>query len=132
MECGCIYVDASDSQASFHRESVVKARKTHRCTECGRDIPAGEEYEYVFGVWDGDPSTYKTCRDCLSLRSSFFCDGWFYTRVLGDLGEHIGNMEGRIGEECIVPLTPRAQDMVFAAIEEIWHEMDLDEEVENG
>lgn len=127
MDCGCIYVDV-DTPPSFHHEKMVRAMKEHRCCECGRTITPGERYEKVAGVWDGEFNTYKTCDDCLSIRDSFFCDGWGYTSIYEHLYQHICDMKGRIGEECILSLTPCARDLVFNAIEETWHEMDLDEE----
>jgi len=87
-DCACVYVDCNDSP-EFCSERVVKARKTHICGECQREIKPGESYEYVFGVWEGDQNTHKTCLDCASVRSLFFCYCWFYGRVWEDLAEHI-------------------------------------------
>lgn len=64
MECYCDY-DAP----SVYNKTTPKARKQHKCYECGSVIDAGEKYENVFGVWDGDGSTFKTCSRCLDLRN---------------------------------------------------------------
>lgn len=47
---------------------VRKAKKAHKCSECRGVIGAGETYEHARGVWDGEPGTYKTCKDCADLR----------------------------------------------------------------
>ncbi len=46
-----------------------KARKAHKCDECGLAIQPGTVYEYVSGIWDGEPSHYKTCEGCQILRA---------------------------------------------------------------
>ncbi len=63
MDCYCDYVPPSAYTAK-----VVKARKAHTCEECGRNIEPGENYERASGIWEDEPHTYKTCRQCLALR----------------------------------------------------------------
>lgn len=46
----------------------VKARKTHKCCECGGEIKIGETYDHLSGIWDGEPGRFKTCQDCINLR----------------------------------------------------------------
>jgi hypothetical protein len=42
-----------------------KARKPHKCSECGRIIAKGEEYREHSGLWrDGGWSTYRWCGHC--------------------------------------------------------------------
>lgn len=48
-----------------------KARKDHVCCECRRVIKAGTVYEYVSGIWDGEPSSFKTCFRCVVLRAAY-------------------------------------------------------------
>ena len=64
MSCYCDDTDAP----SMYNVETRKARKAHKCSECRGAIAAGETYEHVRGVWDGDPATYKTCQDCAELR----------------------------------------------------------------
>ena len=66
MSSCCIYEDGPD----VFSEAWRKARKLHRCCECGSDIENGEVYEYVKGLWDGHWSEYKTCEKCADLRES--------------------------------------------------------------
>ena len=47
-----------------------KARKDHACCECRRTIKAGTVYQYVSGIWDGEPSSFKTCPRCVTLRAA--------------------------------------------------------------
>jgi len=65
LACGC-----DDLAPSVFNEKFVKARKEHKCCECGKDIAIGEIYEYTFGVWDGDASSYHTCEKCSDLKAS--------------------------------------------------------------
>lgn len=64
----CLCFDV-DMPSVFRREERV-ARKARRCCECGRHIPVGVRYEYVFGVWDGDPGVFATCARCVVLRAA--------------------------------------------------------------
>ena len=54
-----------------YKEVIRKARKEHWCCECRQEIAVGEVYEYVSGIWDGEPRSYKTCLSCAQLRSEF-------------------------------------------------------------
>lgn len=55
-----------------HSVCIRKARKKHRCGECGKVIHAGEKYEYVKGVNDGYWMDAKTCLSCKRMRDSIF------------------------------------------------------------
>lgn len=82
-ECFCDY-----DPADFYSRQMRKARKVHRCEECGCAINAAEHYERVTGKWDGDVTTFKTCsrcialRDCLQAHLPCFC--WAHGNLLGD------------------------------------------------
>jgi hypothetical protein len=83
MSCYCDY-----SYPDFYVDRMVKAKKNHRCDECGRTILAGEKYEYVSAVWEGDFSTCKTCDKCLELRqytkAHVPCFCWQHGNVIQD------------------------------------------------
>ncbi len=128
-ECGCIYVGDYDP-IEVLQDGNRKARKTHKCDECGTEIKLGQEYECVVGKYDGDLEAYRTCLDCVSIRKVFFCSGWAYSMILEHLGEHINEMEGKISAECLLSLTPGARDKVFDMIEDVWEELNLDDEAE--
>ena len=105
MECSCVYVDV-DSSADFSLDKIQKARKLHVCCECGKTIEIGEKYELCSGMWDGCFSIYKTCLDCLDIRHSFFCDGWYYSEIMESLWSHVVDMNGVISESCLYSLRP--------------------------
>lgn len=118
-DCACVYVGAIE-EAERDWIKTRTARKPNVCGECGRQIEAGEQYEHWQQLYDGGWSSYTTCADCLSIRKSFFCDGWFFECVLEHLREHIEGVNGEVASECIVPLTPRAREMVCKMIEKAW------------
>jgi hypothetical protein len=86
MECFCDY-----DPPEFWNKSDRKARKEHRCYECGRPIKPGEIYEVVAGVWDGQFDTFKTCSHCRDIRqfvkNSVPCFCWAH----GNLDEDVRN-----------------------------------------
>lgn len=74
--------------AEFYHRATHKARKVHRCMECGKAIQAGESYEKVRAKWDGTVDTLKTCCRCVALREHIeahvpcFC--WAHHNLLDD------------------------------------------------
>lgn len=74
------------------REVTRRARKAHACCECRRTIKAGDRYEYISGVWDGTPDSYKTCLRCVDLRAAYYVtmDG------LAPLGDLLGAICERV------------------------------------
>ena len=62
-DCFCDY----DRPSIYNRAQHV-ARKQHKCSECGRAIEPGQQYESTFGVWDGRADTFKTCARCVAMR----------------------------------------------------------------
>lgn len=83
MPCS-IDVDSDYMKCDLHVSKVVKAKKHHKCCECGNIINPGEEYEKVVGKWDGYFSEYKTCKVCLEIRKNIFCS-WCYSTMWQDL-----------------------------------------------
>lgn len=76
-DCYCDY-----ELPSVFNESMPVARKSHRCSECGRPIEPGTKYRNIWGVWDGRGCTFKRCPACNRLAEYIkahvpcFCD-WF-------------------------------------------------------
>ena len=67
-----------------------RARKSHRCYECGSEIPPGEEYEDLTAVWERADGLQRirTCADCVELRDAMdtmdcFC--WCHGSLLDDV-----------------------------------------------
>lgn len=81
--CFCDY-----EMPEFCHIELRKARKEHRCDECGRIIERGDTYENVHGKWDGRLDTFKTCSRCLALkewvRTHVPCFCWAYGNVRED------------------------------------------------
>jgi hypothetical protein len=91
--CSCDY---DGDQPEFYNSGEVKrARKQHRCGECGGPIFVGEPYDWAIGKWDGRVNTHKECVACVEMRQwaeisvpCFCCNIW------GELHEHIREMVG--------------------------------------
>jgi hypothetical protein len=49
---------------SAFRSVARKARKAHKCCECGEVINIGDQYQYSSGIWDGEPDDFKQCLNC--------------------------------------------------------------------
>lgn len=84
MECCCSSYDGDAPE--FLTEKIVKARKEHKCCECGEKINKGEQYEKVIGKWDSGIDTIKTCLVCKTIREDLFCS-WNYGMLKEDLWE---------------------------------------------
>jgi len=126
MDCACVLIPDEGDTPSDIDVSTKSSPLSCKCDECYREIKIGEEYEHVYGRWDGVWSTYRTCQDCLSVRNSFFCDGYCYTMIYENLQEHINDMGGSISEDCLSPLTPAARAKVCQIIESYWGDTDDD------
>lgn len=91
----CAYDDSDP--VTMLGESNPKARKPHKCAECGRTIEPGETYRLERFVFDGKMSAHKTCSHCLAARNwlGAECGGWIFGGVANDLREHV--QEGGYG-----------------------------------
>lgn len=97
-DCSCDY-DAPE----FYNKSEPRARKQHRCDECGGVISPGESYEYVSGKWDGWFSQFKTCGRCRDIRTwtqnNVPCLCWAHGDMIEDCRESIEEATYRAPEE---------------------------------
>jgi len=95
--CVCDY-----ERPSVISERTRRARKPHKCIECGREISPGETYEYTWGIWEGDADQFKTCSRCLAVKQYVMahvpCFCWTYGNLLDDarscIGEYAGSVPG--------------------------------------
>ena len=62
MECYC--EPSSGEICQVWIETWHKARKPHRCCECGESIGIGDRYQRTFSVFEGVVNIYKTCEFC--------------------------------------------------------------------
>lgn len=78
-------------RAELWQESKQRARKMHKCCECGRDIHPGETYWKVFGIQDGDAFSDKWCAHCNVAKEWLWknCGGSMLTMVIEDCQEHV-------------------------------------------
>ena len=123
MEC-TLSGTCFDEECTTLRCKMFVARKEQRCAECGRTIKKGEEYEGFNGIYGGTFYWVKTCKDCVSLRDAFYpFGGYQFGNIRDEIGEHIiYELNGNVDSSCILPLTPKAKDFVFEAIEEAWED----------
>lgn len=89
MECACIDASYDGDMPTFYNRKTVKARKEHKCCECGDIIKTGSEYEKAVGRWGKDFDVYKTCADCLSIGHAFFCGGWPHSIMWEEISEYL-------------------------------------------
>ncbi len=71
----CIGGGDHDGYPEFFEEAWPKARKDHRCCECRKTIPKGEEYQACSGKFDGAFFYEKTCAACAEIRRTYSCGG---------------------------------------------------------
>ena len=94
MDFGCVCVSVSDydyDQPELYKDKIVKARKEHKCCECGERIAIGERHEHAKGKWDGNWDSYRTCLFCTKLRAELCCfGGW----IFGELRELVWEVYG--------------------------------------
>jgi hypothetical protein len=85
----CMIDDGTDRCATL-MDKWQKARKAHRCGECGRVISAGEQYRIFRGASDGSAFTHKTCAHC-QVACDWLkreCDGYTFGYALEDIADH--------------------------------------------
>lgn len=121
QNCQCT-IDAMDGcmdGPEAFRAVMRKARKPHKCYECGRAIEPGERYEVASGIWDGRPDRFKTCPDCLSVRQVFF-ETWMYGGTWEYMSELANELSGDISTCRIIDLTPAARVKVCDLFQEYY------------
>ncbi len=112
MMC-CPLSDGDGDGPSCFFSATRRARKVHQCGECADDIPRGAKYEYSSGVWDGSPSSHKTCLSCVEIRDHFACgNGWIYGDVWSQIMENFFP-DMRAGGKCMDGLSPAAKARMF-------------------
>ena len=101
IQCRAYYGDVEEGYSVFH-QSLRKAKKAHKCYECGNAISPGEEYERVSGLYEGSWDHFHTCSRCLDLHESlklFSCYPYAHFRIIGNL---LDTAEDYI-RDCMVP-----------------------------
>jgi len=127
MDCATVCVGVDECCLELSR-SLPKARKPHKCHECKDWIQAGERYERVSTLYDGDFDEHKTCLGCVSIRNEFFKDGYFYEQIIEAFEEHVSECSGIISESAISRLNARGRAKVSDMLHEYWARYEEDEE----
>jgi len=70
----CDWGDYDGDAPEFFVEYNRKARKQHKCCECGRIIERGQKYLLSVGKWEGALDTFKTCFVCERIINDIFPD----------------------------------------------------------
>lgn len=86
--CMIDYSDGND----WYADSWPKARKSHKCIDCGRAIEVGERYLRAACGGDGSVTTQIQCAHCNGAAELLqkYCHGFVFGSVQEDLEEHIG------------------------------------------
>lgn len=77
-------------QFAFYVKATRRARKPHKCDECGRAIAPGEAYEIFRGLYDGKWDGGKSCAHCLVAQEWLTreCGGFLHHAVADDIEDH--------------------------------------------
>lgn len=93
--------DCGDGPSTY-RETRPTARKEHTCCECNGVIAAGETYRLLWGVWDGEAKTFKTCLDCLELHDWADGDTDCFCPTLGNLHTDALDFVRESGDDALI------------------------------
>lgn len=130
MECACFSVD-NDEYVTLLASNRRRAAKLHRCSECLGTISPGQTYLDERYLFDGDVSTHKTCACCESVRERLFCQytyGEIWFELRDQLYHAIHYTIDGVPWAKIAKLTPAARAHVLLMIEEIWADIEDDDE----
>lgn len=96
--CYCDY-DAPE----FYVKDTRRARKEYRCAECQCKIQKGEEHEHVAAKWEGEVSSIRTCKLCVTLRDwvvgNVPCACWSHGDMIEGLQSSIDDAVYRAPDE---------------------------------
>lgn len=103
-DCGvCIGVD-DGFDSPIYDVKERRARKAHRCYECGATIQPGDRYEYASGLCEGSWWDSHTCMACADIATALSC-GY---RTHGSLWEDLREIRGDLGLGCLEKLSTAA------------------------
>lgn len=90
MSCADVCLSMDHDGNKFQSSQLRKARKPHKCCECGETIPAGATYEYYSACsCDGDFFDAKTCVICLDIRNALVCGMWIFEMLWESIEEEV-------------------------------------------
>ena len=123
MNCSCAAVDV-DEYSTILYDKIIKARKAYKCSECREKIEVGQQYRKETVIFDGEISSTKTCLDCVSVRDTFFCDGFYWEMLWEHFYDYLQECAGEISQSSIAGLTFKAREKVCDMIEACWCDND--------
>ena len=118
--CSCVLSSGDGDSCEGVVTKTVKERKEDKCCQCHETIHKGDKYVVDSGIWDGRPERFRTCLTCYDVAKAFFCNGYTFGGIWGDLREHLYRMYPKTPVDCIACLPPKAREKVCATVEEIW------------
>lgn len=99
-ECYCDY-----DPPAFYKEEIRRARKPHKCDECGGTISVGEQYEHVWGKWEGYVAHIDTCERCRDIyqwtRNNVPCVCKVHGNLIEECEDAIDAATFRVSEETV-------------------------------
>lgn len=113
--------------SDFQTTTMPKARKSHRCPECGETIQPGQRYARTTGLYEGDFISAIQCEPChafgeryhdsLNLCSFLNCDEKVYQfgSMLEEAAEHLGLYRAEDRNE---QTWPQRRDTMMALFDE--------------
>jgi hypothetical protein len=112
-DCGvCIGGGDYDGSYEFYSDRVVRARKLHKCYECGRQISIGSQYQRYSGKWEGQMDSFTTCLDCMNIREGLSRDGRW--PPFGQLWDEIHQVFGEVvSTACLAKIPTSAAKAYF-------------------
>lgn len=120
--CHTVDVDICDEKAIIIDIREPKARISHVCDECNKEIEKGEEYRNEVLRYDGKLFHHKLCDDCLSVREVFFSSGWYYGTIWEDMVTFIENCDGEISNSQLQMVTETAKTTILDLIDQYFEE----------
>ena len=90
LNCNCNIDFDPDQFPECFTEVMIKARKEHKCCECGDIIMPGQIYRREKGIWNGKWDCFDTCSVCSAIRDDYCSCGFIY----GELSKSIWECEG--------------------------------------
>jgi len=86
------------SEPSVCRTTYPRARKEHRCVECGYRIPVGQKYAKTWGVWEGEHGTFKAHLWCHRFSQRFVTHQMRYYDIYPEDSAAIGDISFAVRE----------------------------------
>lgn len=111
MNC-CPLAEADESALVWNR-TTRKARKDHKCVECGDTIHKQQSYDYTSMLYDGQWTTWRTCLLCAEIGDHFACGNG---RIVGELWSDLKDNffpSMKAGGPCMEGLSPDAKSRLF-------------------